>query len=410
VYEPQGRYSLIAQRVEPEGVGAMALAFEQLKAKLAHEGLLGERRTKPRLSLPVVPRRVGVVTSASGAAWRDFMKVLHRRHPRLPVLLCDARVQGDGAQAEIVRALRWLAKTDVDVIVVTRGGGSVEDLWAFNEERVVRAIFECPVPVVSAVGHEIDVTLSDLVADHRAPTPSAAAELVAPVLADLEARLEVMQRRLAQAAGRRLLEAQHRLQSLRGGLGDPRRQLTHRRLHLAELGEGLRRGVERPLRRRRGALAVLEGRLAKLRPQARLTAQRALLTALTARARAAQSRRQREARDGLHRLRLALERASPAARLRDARGALAQARDGLPRALARRVEQERAALRALAGRLEALSPLSVLGRGYALVRRGLDGPVVRRAADVAPGERLTVRLDRGDSLEVLVEATTRGRE
>ncbi len=175
VYEVQGRYSIIAQKVEPEGVGAMALAFEQLKAKLVKEGLIGEGRTKPRRALPVLPKRIGVVTSSSGAAWRDFLKVLHRRHPGVSVLFCNARVQGEEAAIEVARGLRWLAKTDVDVIVVTRGGGSVEDLWTFNEERVVRAIFNSPIPVVSAVGHETDITLSDLVADYRAPTPSARA-------------------------------------------------------------------------------------------------------------------------------------------------------------------------------------------------------------------------------------------
>ncbi|MDX2013092.1 MAG: exodeoxyribonuclease VII large subunit [Myxococcaceae bacterium] len=409
VYEPQGRYSLIAQRVEPEGVGAMALAFEQLKAKLTKEGLIGEGRTKPRRALPTVPRRIGVVTSASGAAWRDFMKVLHRRHPRLPVLLCDARVQGDDAAIEIARALRWLSKTDVDLIVVTRGGGSVEDLWTFNEERVVRAIFASPVPVVSAVGHEIDVTLADLVADHRAPTPSAAAELVAPVLSELEHRLEAFQRRLTQSARRKVLEARHRLQTARGALGDPRRQLTSRRLRLAELGDGLRRGVERPLRRRQKSLTELSTRLSRSRPQARLGAQKERLAALSARAKSALARRQREARAALHRLRLSLERTSPRPRLRDARRDVSQLKERLPQAMRRRLATDRATLSALVGRLEALSPLSVLGRGYALVRR-VDGPVVRRAAEVAAGDPLTIRLDRGDVLDVRVEATRTGEE
>ncbi|MCU0699984.1 MAG: exodeoxyribonuclease VII large subunit [Myxococcaceae bacterium] len=410
VYEPQGRYSLIAQRVEPEGVGAMALAFEQLKAKLTKEGLIGEGRTKPRRPLPTVPRRIGVVTSASGAAWRDFMKVLHRRHPRLPVLLCDARVQGEDAAVEIARALRWLSKTDVDLIVVTRGGGSVEDLWTFNEERVVRAIFASPVPVVSAVGHEIDVTLADLVADHRAPTPSAAAELVAPVLSELEHRLEGFQRRLTQAARRKVLEARHRLQTARGALGDPRRQLTSRRLRLAELGDGLRRGVERPLRRRQKGLGELSTRLARSRPQARLGAQKERLSSLSSRARAALGRQQREARATLHRLRLSLERTSPRPRLRDAGRDVSQLKERLPQAMRRRLVRDRATLAALVGRLEALSPLAVLGRGYALVRRPDGGPVVRRAAEVAAGDPLTIRLDRGDVLEVRVEATRTGEE
>jgi exodeoxyribonuclease VII large subunit len=410
VYEVQGRYSLIAQRVEPEGVGAMALAFEQLKAKLTKEGLLGEGRTKPRRALPTVPRRIGVVTSASGAAWRDFVKVLHRRHPRLSVLLCDARVQGEDAPVEIARALRWLSRTDVDVIVVTRGGGSVEDLWTFNEERVVRAIFASPVPVVSAVGHEIDVTLSDLVADHRASTPSAAAELVAPVVSELEHRLEVMARRLEGAATRRVLEGRHRLQSVRVALGDPRRQLTSRRLRLAELGESLRRGVERPLRRRQKTLTELDVRLTRVRPQAQLATQKDRLSALSARARAAITRQHRQSRNELYRLRVSLERLSPRPRLQDGRRQVSHLEARLPLAMRRRLERERAVLSALVGRLEALSPLSVLSRGYALVRKGAAGPVVRRAGDVTRGEQLTIRLDRGDALDVRVESTTQGED
>jgi exodeoxyribonuclease VII large subunit len=296
------------------------------------------------------------------------------------------------------------------VIVVTRGGGSVEDLWTFNEERVVRAIFASPVPVVSAVGHEIDVTLSDLVADHRASTPSAAAELVAPVVSELEHRLEVMARRLEGAATRRVLEGRHRLQSVRVALGDPRRQLTSRRLRLAELGESLRRGVERPLRRRQKTLAELDVRLTRVRPQAQLATQKDRLSALSARARAAITRQQRQSRNELHRLRVSLERLSPRPRLQDGRRQVSHLEARLPLAMRRRLERERAVLSALVGRLEALSPLSVLSRGYALVRKGAAGPVVRRAGDVTRGEQLTIRLDRGDALDVRVESTTQGED
>ena len=146
VYEPRGRYSLVVQRIEPAGQGALALAFEQLKERLGKEGLLGENRKRPPRPIPFLPKRIGVVTSVSGAALRDFLRVLHRRHPKLSVLVCDARVQGDGSAQEVVRAIRCLARTSVDVIVVTRGGGSVEDLWTFNEEAVARAISTCPKP------------------------------------------------------------------------------------------------------------------------------------------------------------------------------------------------------------------------------------------------------------------------
>jgi exodeoxyribonuclease VII large subunit len=182
LYAPSGRYSLIAQRLEPVGDGALALAFQQLKERLTAEGLMGEVRKRPPRPLPFLPRRIGVVTSRTGAALQDFLRVLHGRHPRLSVLVCHARVQGEGAAQEVVAALARLGKTDVDVVVVTRGGGSVEDLWTFNEEAVARAIHASPVPVVSAIGHEVDFTIADFVADYRAPTPSAAAERLSPVI------------------------------------------------------------------------------------------------------------------------------------------------------------------------------------------------------------------------------------
>ncbi len=406
VYEVQGRYSLIADRLEPEGVGARALAFEQLKAKLTKEGLIGEGRRQPKRPLPVLPRRIGVVTSSSGAAWRDFLKVLHRRHPRVSVLFCNARVQGEDAPIEIARGIRWLGKTDVDVVVVTRGGGSAEDLWAFNEERVVRAIFDCPKPVVSAVGHEIDVTLSDLVADLRAPTPSAAAEAVVPVIADLEHRLKTTRRRLNQAVERRLLEARHRLQAGRGALGDPRSQLASRRLQLSEASDRARRASEKQVRTRKRQLEQIEARLTRLRPQTRVIERRTALHTMAARLRESMRRADASARQRFGRLRLALERVSPLPRLAASRRRMEAARSRLRPTIERRIQTDRLALRALAARLEALSPLEVLARGYAIVSSGER--VVRRAADVASGDLLTVRLDRGDSLQVRVEAAKQG--
>jgi exodeoxyribonuclease VII large subunit len=408
VYEVQGRYSLIAQKLEPEGVGAMALAFEQLKAKLVKEGLIGEGRIKPRRTLPTLPRRIGVVTSSSGAAWRDFLKVLHRRHPGVSVLFCNARVQGDDAALEVARGLRWLSRTDVDVIVVTRGGGSVEDLWTFNEERVVRAIFNSPVPVVSAIGHETDLTLSDLVADFRAPTPSAAAEAVVPVVAEVLHRLHTTRRRLAQAVERRVLEARHELQVARGTLGDPRRRLTSRRLTLSDLGERMRRAHERAVRSRQRALLEIETRLGRLRPQTRVAERRAAFAGLTARVQASLTRRLREERSRLARVRLSIERSSPRPNVREARRRIESAATSLPLAVRRFIERERLGLGALSARLDALSPLKVLGRGYAIVAR--HDVVVRRAADVQRGDLLTVRLDQSDSLVVRVESSAGGKD
>jgi exodeoxyribonuclease VII large subunit len=401
LYAVQGRYSLIAQRIEPEGVGARALAFEQLKAKLAAEGLLGDKRTKPRLVLPLVPRRVGVVTSVSGAALRDFLKVLHRRHPRLPVLVADARVQGEGAALEVRRAIRALGRTDVDVIVVTRGGGSVDDLWTFNEEPVARAIFEATVPVVSAVGHEIDTTLADLVADVRAPTPSAAAEAVAPVLADLELQLATARARLSRTLDKTLQGHRTHLRALKSELGDPRRALSSHRLTLADAAERMARVLRRQVREGAAALEALTARLQQARPQAQLAARREGFEALERRLQAAAHRRLRAERTALSRLSLELERASPRPALGRARQALAHDAARLPTLARQRLAAERQAMRALAQRLDALSPLKVLGRGYAIATRADDHHVVRRATDVKVGDRLRLRLAE-DELEARV--------
>src|SRR5260370_31832675 len=231
LYEPQGRYSLIVQRIEPVGEGALALAFQQLKERLAAEGVLGDARKRPLRPIPFLPRRIGVVTSLHGAALRDFLRVLHQRHPRLPVLVCDARVQGEGSAGEVVRAMRRLARAQVDVIVLTRGGGSIEELCSFNEELVARAIHACPVPVVSAIGHEIDFTIADFVADLRAPTPSAAAERLAPVLRDLELYLTTMAGRLRKSVERQILGDRPRLHPLAPRMADPRRVLCQKQIH-----------------------------------------------------------------------------------------------------------------------------------------------------------------------------------
>ncbi|MEW6430090.1 MAG: exodeoxyribonuclease VII large subunit [Myxococcota bacterium] len=396
IYAAQGRYSLIAQRVEPEGVGARALAFEQLKAKLAAEGLIGEKRTKPRLELPLLPRRIGVVTSISGAALRDFLKVLHRRHPRLPVLVADARVQGEGAATELRRALKALARTDVDVIVVTRGGGSVDDLWTFNEEPVARAIFEAKVPVVSAVGHEIDTTLADLVADVRAPTPSAAAEAVAPVLAELELQLATSRARLVRALQKAVQGHRAHLRALKGELGDPRRALSGQRLHLAEAADRMARVLRRVVREGHEAIEGLASRLQLARPQAQLDARREAFEALERRLLVAGQRTLREERATLARLSLELERCSPRPAVRHARQALAHDAVRLPALARARLGSERQRLLSLTQRLDALSPLKVLGRGYAIVSKADDGHVVRRAGEVAVGDGVRVRLGEGE--------------
>jgi exodeoxyribonuclease VII large subunit len=395
VYAPQGRYSLIIQRLEPVGEGARALAFEQLKEQLAAEGLIGDRRVRPPRPLPFLPRRIGVVTSRTGAALQDFLRVLHSRNPRLSVLLCDARVQGEGAAEEVARAIERLSRTDVDVLVVTRGGGSVEDLWTFNEERVARAIHAAPVPVVSAIGHEIDFTIADFVADWRAPTPSAAAERLSPVLGDLELTLATHASRLRQAVLRRLAELRERQGSVAGRLVDPRRRMGQERLFLSEQLEAMMRALRPVLRERRERLRGLHDRLHRARPQARLGEQRAHLLRLAARLQEAARTSIATRRAELARGELGLERASPAARVASERALLTARKVHLATLQRQALLEAQGRFQRLAARLDAMSPLKVMARGYAVAFRRSDGAVVRSVADVQPGELLGIKLATG---------------
>ncbi|MGV3624328.1 MAG: exodeoxyribonuclease VII large subunit, partial [Archangium sp.] len=380
-----------------------ALAFEQLKQKLLKEGLIGERRIRPVRPLPLIPRRIGVVTSVTGAALRDFLKVLHRRHPRLSVLVADARVQGDGAAFELRRALRWLAKSDVDVIVVTRGGGSTDDLWTFNEEPVVRAVWECPVPVVSAVGHEIDTTLCDLVADVRAPTPSAAAELVAPSLIELETRLATLKLRVVKATEKAIVHERSELRHLRNGLGDPRRRLSTQLISLSQSAERMRNVLRRRHRADASQLSALRERLQRVQPRAQLKVRRARVVELRQALLRQAETSIKNGRKQVALLKVGLERHNPRLRVQRARGELQQLSKRLDVAQRKSVARLRESFGVAASKLDALSPLKVLGRGYAIAQRS-DGHVVRAAADVKPGEQLRLRLEQ-DTLLVKVAGT-----
>jgi exodeoxyribonuclease VII large subunit len=354
LHEPRGQYQIICDSVEPLGAGALQIAFEQLKEKLHKEGLFDPARKR---RLPFIPRRIAVVTSPSGAAVHDFLRVLHRRFPGLAVLVVPARVQGDGAAHEIARAITRAAKQRrVEVVVVARGGGSLEDLWAFNEEIVARALAACPVPTVSAVGHEVDVTIADFVADARAPTPTAAAELLAPVKAELAADLAQRRHRLLRALRGQIDRKRAQLDKVR--IADPRRLIGDRKLSLDRLRQRLEDAFH-------AQLSLRNSRLAKLRE--RLQAQ--------------------HPRERLHRLHREV------ARLQERLRALAH------KALSARKHR----FEGLAGRLDALSPLRVLARGYS-VAFDERGRAVKSASEVRPGELLRVRLHEGELSAQVVAA------
>ena len=305
LYEARGEYQLIIEYMEPVGVGALQLGFEQLKRRLAAEGLFDTERKRP---LPLLPRCIGVVTSPTGAAVRDILRVIRRRNEAMNVLIAPARVQGDGAAREIVRAIELLnQREEVDVIIVGRGGGSVEDLWCFNEEAVARAIFDSRVPIISAVGHETDFTVADFVADLRASTPSAAAEIVTAARDEISARLTGLREDMAAALRYRLLEQRNRVQELQAS----------------------------------------------------------------------------RAFDDVH------------TRIRRAAQRFDEAVYAMETAMRQRLTQAGERFAVSSGKLHSLSPLAVLGRGYSIATDS-QGRIIKRAADVQPGERLRLRVADGE--------------
>jgi len=358
IYAQRGDYSLVVELLEPKGVGALQLAFEQLKERLGAEGLFDPARKRP---LPRFPRKIGIVTSPSGAAIRDMLRVIGRRFGEIHIVLAPARVQGDGAAAEVAQGIRELnALGGVDVIIVGRGGGSLEDLWAFNDEMLARTIAASKIPVISAVGHEVDFTIADFVADVRAATPSNAAELVVKEKRAVVEALADLDGRLRRVMGRALVLQRDRLQRTAS-----RRVLTD---------------PARPLRE-----------LARRLDDARARLRQAALTALGRRG---------------HRLELAgrgLRALNPVARTLNGRRALIDLQGRLERGMYRGVDRARHRLGAEAGRLDSLSPLAVLGRGYSLTRT-TDGRIVRTWHDVVAGDAVSVLLHEG-SLDCRVDAT-----
>ncbi len=266
VYEPRGEYQLIVEQLEPKGVGALQLAFEQLKKKLEAEGLFDPGRKRP---IPPFPQKIGIVTSPTGAVIRDMIHVLTRRFPNIQILLNPVLVQGKGAASEIAQAIREMnERDDLDLLMIGRGGGSIEDLWAFNEEVVARAIVASRIPIISAVGHETDFTIADFVADLRAPTPSVAAELAVPVKEDLLFSLEETRHRLHQAIERKIEEARLLLRQWDGYFRDPGRQLTEKLLRLDHLREQMIGEVRHRLGFAQETVARMKEHLKSLNPLA----------------------------------------------------------------------------------------------------------------------------------------------
>lgn len=348
IYLPRGEYQLVVESVEPLGVGALQKAFEQLKAKLFAEGLFDERYKK---AIPFMPRKIGVITSPTGAVIRDILNITKRRFPVADILIAPVRVQGNDAAPEIIQALRNLqSHGTVDVIVIARGGGSLEDMAPFNDEALAREIFNSSIPVVSAVGHETDFTICDFVADLRASTPSAAAELIVPEWVELITKIDILKQRMIGGYGRRLRNERERLAGLQERLKDPRRFLMNLKMNLADLNERLKFSFYHERQNLKNELRQLELRLGHQSPARKIGERKILLSNIQ--------------KDLLNNFSFRLT------------------------ALRERLQKNSAVL-------ESLSPLSVLQRGYSITRRMADGMIVRQMADIRIGEDVNIQLARG---------------
>ena len=355
LYEPRGEYQIILDYMEPLGVGALALALEQLKKKLAAQGVFDPALKKP---LPYLPQRVAVITSPTGAAIRDFLKVIQRRFANIEIIIVPVKVQGDEAAGEMIEALRVVNQLRaVDVIVLTRGGGSLEDLWAFNDEKLALAIRASRVPVVSAVGHEIDITIADLAADLRAPTPSAAAELLVAEKEGLQKRLQDTASRLLLLFKNQLSRARQQLIFLTRGLRDPRKGLADAWLKLDDLQDRLGRLMETNMKERKNRLSF---------------ANRTLLLY------------------------------SPLHMVAALRQNLAYYGQGQIKAIQRSLKDGRAHFFLLEEKLKNLNPMSVLKRGYSLTRKWPEKEILKSAREVQPGRQVQILLAEGE-LECRVE-------
>ncbi len=359
LYEPRGEFQLIVEHLEEAGDGRLQRAYEELKKRLAAEGVFDPARKQP---LPALPRGIGVVTSPTGAAIRDILTTLKRRFPAIPVVIYPVPVQGAGAGDKIARAIRQAAaQQDCDVLIVARGGGSLEDLWAFNEEAVARAIYDCAIPVVSGVGHEVDVTIADFAADARAPTPTGAAELVSPDQNEWLQNLTAWEQRLTR------LVVQQR-----------------------------RQGEQ--------ALAWLLKRLDQQHPGRRLRDQAQRLDELETRLKLAWRGQHRHATARLGNLTHQLYRHQPSQRLRQVALQQQHLAERLQLAMQHSLDNQRRQLAGITRALDAVSPLATLGRGYAIVQRLPERTVVRAATEVKVGDIVETRLARGRLLCTIDES------
>ncbi|MFQ5454723.1 MAG: exodeoxyribonuclease VII large subunit [Nitrospirota bacterium] len=349
VYEPKGEYQIIVEYIEPKGIGALQLAFEQLKEKLNKEGLFDNAHKK---ALPLLPKKIGVVTSPTGAAIRDILQVLGRRFPNIQVLINPVPVQGEIAGLEIARAISELNEmNDIDILIVGRGGGSLEDLYSFNKEVVARAIYNSKIPVISAVGHEIDFTISDFVADVRAPTPSAAAEISVKSKTEFTEHINSMEIRLTNSIARIIEFYTNRLNEYIKHISDPGKRIETYLLKIDELNVRLKTSMINVINRGKESFINIENSLYYRNPHERI--RRWLLD-------------------------------------------ISRYQDRLKQQISFCIERKRSRLITLMGKINTLNPLSTLSRGYSIARRIPAMSVIKDAAQVKRGDKINIRLSRGE--------------
>jgi exodeoxyribonuclease VII large subunit len=357
LYEKRGEYQLILENLEPKGIGALQLAFLQLKDRLEKEGLFDISHKKP---IPMIPQKIGIITSPTGAVIRDMLHIIQRRFENVHILLYPVRVQGEGASLEIARAIDYFNEsTDMDVVIVGRGGGSLEDLWAFNEEAVARAIYHSKIPVISAVGHETDYTISDFVADLRASTPSAAAELVVKDKREVKNTTHYLEDRLESQILQILQENRTNLSHLRKMLKDPRKKVEEYFLRMDDLVNRSLFLMSWTLKRKREKYLHLSERIGLRNPDQKIRTLRLLIL---------------------------------------------EGRRRLEQNIRYSVEIQREKVRGVFGKLDSLSPLSILQRGYSITRRMPTMEILRDVVHVKEGDKVEVRLYRG-SLFCSIEKT-----
>ncbi len=400
VYTPRGQYQLMARKLEPRGVGALELAFRQLCEKLEKEGLFATQRKRP---IPARPRRIGLVTSPSGAAIHDILRTAQRRYPLTEFLVFPVRVQGDGAAEEIAAAVRRANRVSgqiggLDVLIVTRGGGSIEDLWPFNEEIVARAIVDSEIPIISAVGHEVDVTISDMAADARAATPTAAAEMITPDIRAVLGAIHEQQSRIARIALHALERAALRLRGIERGeiIGRPERYLGDLRGALSRVEERAARALRARMDRAAARLGRCDTAVIRFGAGAGFALQRRRVEARAAQLERGLERVAMRRKLTLEALENRVRQADPRRSLPARAAALAVTRKRVERATQILLRDARNRLAARFDAIEARDPAHVLRRGYSMTRDAKTGAVIRSVEQIRDGARIVTRVADGE--------------